>query len=160
MRIRRMCSVLLVVALAATASLASTSVPGFADSARPTSLTLAARENQIWSSPLRDSKFAAMLRASAGNNCEASQPLRIRCLILPSRAPRSASASSLERMAAFILLSFSRVPVLQKTAPSWIRSVPGAIVPQCAMAPPPKLKVTSSSPANRHSFRLDSFRLE
>ena len=69
-----MCSVLLVVALAATASLASTSVPGFADSARPTSLTLAARENQIWSSPLRDSKFAAMLRASAGNNCEASQP--------------------------------------------------------------------------------------
>jgi TonB family protein len=45
-----------------------------ANLAQPTSQTLAARENQIWASPVRDSKYAAMLRASAGNNCEASQP--------------------------------------------------------------------------------------
>jgi len=54
--------------------MASTLGPGLANLAQPTSQTLAARENQIWGSPMRDSKYAALLRASAGNNCEASQP--------------------------------------------------------------------------------------
>ena len=35
--------------------------------------SLAARERQVWTSPLRDSKFAAMLRTATGN-CEASLP--------------------------------------------------------------------------------------
>jgi TonB family protein len=71
MQVRRLCSILLVSAVASATCLASTFE---FSSARPTSSTLAVRENQIWAAPLRDSKFAAMLRASAGNNCEASQP--------------------------------------------------------------------------------------
>ena len=35
--------------------------------------SLASRERQLWTSPRRDSKFAAMLR-TAGANCEASLP--------------------------------------------------------------------------------------
>jgi len=71
MQVRRLCSFLLV---ASATCLASTLGPSLANLAQPTSQTLAARENQIWASPVRDSKYAAMLRASAGNNCEASQP--------------------------------------------------------------------------------------
>jgi Gram-negative bacterial TonB protein C-terminal len=36
--------------------------------------SLAARESQVWGSALRDSSFAAMLHASAGTTCEASEP--------------------------------------------------------------------------------------
>jgi TonB family protein len=71
MQVRRSCSFLLVAVVASATCLASTF--GLS-SARPTSSTLAVRENQIWAAPLRDSKFAAMMRASANNNCEASQP--------------------------------------------------------------------------------------
>ena len=39
----------------------------------PASEALASRERQVWTSPLRDSKFAAMLR-TANANCEASLP--------------------------------------------------------------------------------------
>lgn len=70
MQVRRACSFLLVVVASGTC-LASTFGPS---STRPTSSTFAVRENQIWAAPLRDSKFAAMMRASANNNCEASQP--------------------------------------------------------------------------------------
>jgi TonB family protein len=73
MQVRRLCALLLV-AVAVAPGLALTVGSGAGDLTRPTSLTLDARERQIWSSPMRDSKFAAMLRASAGNNCEASQP--------------------------------------------------------------------------------------
>src|ERR1700685_2700008 len=72
MQVRKLCSLLLV-AVASASCLASTIGPDLADVSQ-TWLTLAARERQIWASPLRDSKFGAMLRASAGNNCEASQP--------------------------------------------------------------------------------------
>jgi len=61
MQVRRACSFLLV-AVASGTCLASTF--GLS-SARPASSTLAGRENQIWAAPLRDSKFAAMMRASA-----------------------------------------------------------------------------------------------
>lgn len=70
MQVRRSCSFLLVAAASATC-LASTFAPSIT---RPATSALAVRENQIWATPLRDSKFAAMMRASAGNNCEASQP--------------------------------------------------------------------------------------
>jgi TonB family protein len=73
MQVRRLCAFLLVAA-ASTPGQASTVGSTNGDLTRPTSVTLAARERAIWYSPLRDSKFAAMLRASAGNNCEASQP--------------------------------------------------------------------------------------
>ncbi|MGB6675296.1 MAG: energy transducer TonB [Terriglobales bacterium] len=69
MQVRRACSFLLVAA--ASTCLASTVGSSLT---RPTTSTLAVRENQIWAAPLRDSKFAAMMRASANNNCEASQP--------------------------------------------------------------------------------------
>lgn len=39
----------------------------------PMATSLAFRERQVWTSPLRDSKFAAMLRTASGN-CEASLP--------------------------------------------------------------------------------------
>lgn len=39
----------------------------------PLAKSLASRERQVWTSPLRDSKFAAMLRTASGN-CEASLP--------------------------------------------------------------------------------------
>jgi TonB family protein len=70
MPVRRLCSILLVV-------FASALCPASAlEPALPLSspAMLAAREQQIWSTPLRDSKFAAMLRATASTNCEASEP--------------------------------------------------------------------------------------
>jgi TonB family protein len=71
MQVRRACLTLLMSAVASAGCLASTVGPS---STLPTSSTFAVRENQIWAAPLRDSKFAAMMRASANNNCEASQP--------------------------------------------------------------------------------------
>jgi len=71
MQVRRLCSFLLASAVASATCLASTVGSNLA---RATTTTLAIRENQIWAAPLRDSKFAAMMRASANNNCEASQP--------------------------------------------------------------------------------------
>jgi TonB family protein len=41
--------------------------------ARPASLSLAARERQVWAWALHDSEFAAMVH-SAGASCEASEP--------------------------------------------------------------------------------------
>jgi len=73
MPVRRFCSLLLV-ALASINCLASAFGPELRVSARPTSSTLAGREHQMWASALRDSKFAAMMRATAGINCEASEP--------------------------------------------------------------------------------------
>jgi len=72
MAVRTMRSLLLVT-LASTTCLASTSGPKLPVLAA-TSLTLAVREHQVWASALHDSKFAAMLHASAATNCEASQP--------------------------------------------------------------------------------------
>jgi TonB family protein len=73
MRVRRLCALLLVV-LASATSLASATGPRFQVSARPSSFALAARERQMWTSALHDSKFAAMLHATASTNCEASEP--------------------------------------------------------------------------------------
>jgi TonB family protein len=73
MRVRRLCALLLVV-LASANSLASAIGPRFQVSARPSSFALAARERQMWTSALHDSKFAAMLHATASMNCEASEP--------------------------------------------------------------------------------------
>ncbi|MGA8491211.1 MAG: TonB family protein [Terriglobales bacterium] len=70
MQVRSLCSFLLV---ASATCLASTIGPGL-DFERATSIALATREHQIWASPFRDSRFAAMLRATEENNCEASQP--------------------------------------------------------------------------------------
>jgi TonB family protein len=68
MPVRRSCSFLLV-ALASAACLASARGPF----ARPASVSLAARESQVWASALHDSEFAAMLH-TAGASCEASEP--------------------------------------------------------------------------------------
>jgi hypothetical protein len=73
MTVRSLCSLLLM-ALASANSLASVITPELRVLANPTSFTTAARERQIWSSALRDSKFAAMRRATSGTDCEASQP--------------------------------------------------------------------------------------
>ena len=73
MPVRRLCSLLLVV-LASANCLASALGPELRVSARPTSFTPSARERQMWASTLRDSKYAAMLHATAGTNCEASEP--------------------------------------------------------------------------------------
>jgi TonB family protein len=73
MSVRRSCSLLLV-ALASATGLASAIEPGLRISTRPTSLALAAREAQIWASPMHDSKFAAMLHAAGITSCEASEP--------------------------------------------------------------------------------------
>jgi TonB family protein len=70
MPVRRLCSLLLLV-LASATSVASAIEPGLTVS--PPS-AFAAREREIWRAPLRDSKFAAMLRATASTNCEASEP--------------------------------------------------------------------------------------
>src|ERR1700730_8542624 len=72
MPVRKLCSLLLLVV--AANCLASAIGPEFRVLARPMSFTLAARERQMWASALRDSKFAAMLHATAATNCEASQP--------------------------------------------------------------------------------------
>jgi TonB family protein len=73
MPVRRLCSLLLV-ALSSATSLASAIEPGVRVSTPPTSFTLDAREREIWRSPLHDSKFAAMMRANASYDCEASAP--------------------------------------------------------------------------------------
>ncbi len=70
MAVRRLCSLLLVL-LASATSLASVIPPSLPVSPLP---TLVAHEREIWRAPLRDSKFAAMLRATASTNCEASEP--------------------------------------------------------------------------------------
>jgi TonB family protein len=71
MPLRRLRS-FLVVALASATCVASAIAPGLRLSAGPTSL--AVRERQVWISALHDSKFAATLHATAGTNCEASEP--------------------------------------------------------------------------------------
>jgi TonB family protein len=73
MTARRLCSPLLI-ALTAASCLASAVGPELRVVARQTSFTLAARERQTWAPALHDSKFAAMRRAAAGTNCEASAP--------------------------------------------------------------------------------------
>jgi|SRR5579864_4188968 len=65
---------LLLVALASANCFASAVGPGSRVYTGPTSFTLAARERQMWASALRDSRFAAMLHATAGTSCEASEP--------------------------------------------------------------------------------------
>jgi TonB family protein len=71
----RTLSSLILVALASATCLASATAPELRVSADPiSSLTLVARERQVWVPPLRDSKFAAMLQATASVNCEASAP--------------------------------------------------------------------------------------
>jgi hypothetical protein len=69
MTVRRLRSILLAV-LASVNCLAMGTGPEF----RLVAPSLAAREGQVWGSALRDSSFAAMLHASAGTTCEASQP--------------------------------------------------------------------------------------
>jgi TonB family protein len=69
---RRLCAILLMV-LASSFCLASAIGPESRIAAGP-SFTLAAREHQVWPSPLHDSKFAAMVHATASTNCEASEP--------------------------------------------------------------------------------------
>ena len=74
MPLRRL-SLLILIALASATSFASAIGPASRVSAEPIpAVTLVAREHQVWVPPLRDSKFAAMLRATATTNCEASAP--------------------------------------------------------------------------------------
>jgi TonB family protein len=73
MTVRRLGS-LLVVALASTHCLASAVGPGLRVFTGQTSVTLAARERQMWTAAVRDSRFAAMLHSTAGASCEASEP--------------------------------------------------------------------------------------
>jgi TonB family protein len=72
MPLRNLCSILLI-ALVSGQCLGSTAGPDLRVAGGP-SFTLTAREHQIWPPPLRDSKFAAMVRATATSNCEASEP--------------------------------------------------------------------------------------
>ena len=65
MLVRGLCALLLVASVPATCP--ATAYSG------PISVSLTSRERQLWASPLRDSKFAAMLH-SASANCEASEP--------------------------------------------------------------------------------------
>jgi len=74
MTVRGLCTFLLLVALASANCLAWAMEPELRVFAWPTSLTLTDRERQIWTSALRDSKFSALLHASAGTSCEASEP--------------------------------------------------------------------------------------
>jgi TonB family protein len=73
MRVRRSYSLLLI-ALSAANCLASVVGPELRVAAGKTSTTLSVRERQTWAAALHDSKFAAMRRAAASTNCEASQP--------------------------------------------------------------------------------------
>src|SRR5271169_2107785 len=68
MLVRGLCAILLVVSAPAT-SQASAFGPG----QRATSVALTLREHQLWASPARDSRFAAMLH-TASPRCEASEP--------------------------------------------------------------------------------------
>jgi TonB family protein len=72
MPVRRLFSLLLI-ALVSGRCVASAHGPDSRIKGEP-SFTLAAREHQIWPPPLRDSKFAAMVHATANTNCEASEP--------------------------------------------------------------------------------------
>jgi TonB family protein len=74
MTIRRLCAFLLLLALASANCLACALETELRVFAGPSSLTLATRERQIWVSALHDSKFSALLHASAGKSCEASEP--------------------------------------------------------------------------------------
>lgn len=69
MTVRRLCLFLLVV-LVSSNCLAT----AMGARSRLSGTPLSAREGQIWGSALRDSSFAAMLHASAGTACEASEP--------------------------------------------------------------------------------------
>jgi TonB family protein len=64
---------LLLLALVSAHCLASASGPGLRTGSGP-SFALTTRERQVWASALHDSKFAAMLHATASINCEASAP--------------------------------------------------------------------------------------
>lgn len=68
MLVRGLCALLLLVSALVT-SPASASGPG----PRATSVSLTQREHQVWASPARDSKFAALLH-TASARCEASEP--------------------------------------------------------------------------------------
>ncbi len=65
---------ILVVALASANCLASASRVELRVFAGPASVTLGARESQIWASALRDSRFAAMPHRTSSTDCEASEP--------------------------------------------------------------------------------------
>jgi TonB family protein len=69
---RRLCSLLLLTlaSIHCPASAVGLEIRAFAGQA---SFTLAARERKMWAPRVRDSRFAAMLRA-AGATCEASEP--------------------------------------------------------------------------------------
>jgi TonB family protein len=73
MQVRRLCAFLLV-ALASATCPASSFGPASRHFPQATSVTLTARERQVWVSALHDSTFAAMLHATADTNCEASAP--------------------------------------------------------------------------------------
>jgi hypothetical protein len=70
MLVRGLCALLLVALT--PVCLASGFEPESRVFSAPTA-ALASRERQVWASPLRDSKFAAMLRTASGS-CEASLP--------------------------------------------------------------------------------------
>ena len=72
MLVRGLCALFLVALVPAT-SPASAFGPGSRVFSGPTSASLASRERQVWASPARDSKFAAMLH-TASARCEASEP--------------------------------------------------------------------------------------
>jgi TonB family protein len=74
MTVRGWLAFLLPVALASANCLGSAMGAGLRVFAGPTSSTLAARERQTWASALHDSKFSALRQASAGTDCEASEP--------------------------------------------------------------------------------------
>ena len=72
MPVRRLC-LLLLMALSSAPCLASAMEPG-CEFRWASILHFGGSRTQIWRSPLRDSKFAAMMHATARNNCEASEP--------------------------------------------------------------------------------------
>jgi TonB family protein len=117
MPLRRLCSFLLVALVPATC-LASTTAPF----ARPTSLSLAAREGQVWASALHDSQFAAMLH-TAGTSCEASEPPEP--LATPNPLLDIAEPSSKVRVS-FIIGTDGRVHsplILESAGPSEDRTI-------------------------------------
>jgi TonB family protein len=72
MLVRGLCALLLV-ASASASSPAAAFGPGSRVFSGTTSASLSSRERQMWASPARDSKFAAMLHTATAR-CEASEP--------------------------------------------------------------------------------------
>jgi TonB family protein len=117
MLVRRLCSFLLVVLTSAIGMASASARPALSSS-----VSLAARERQVWASALHDSEFAAMLH-TAGASCEASEPPEP--LATPNPLLDIAEPSSKVRVS-FIIGTDGRVHsplILESAGPSEDRTI-------------------------------------